>query len=329
MGSLWDDDMNITINKIKREIRKAKKAVARYSEKLGQHGFSYNDKKPDQGHAAYAWVRAIDSEYEKIYKLEGMIPVAQRTTSKVVKAPLPKRRAPQIKVDGFYDSREWRELRYQALAMNNGQCECCGAGKHDGTQLHVDHIKPRSIYPDLELEITNLQILCRDCNLGKSNKDDRDWRGNTKDELDSVIESCIAFILYKPDIVLLADGLCLDEICHISERKYGHLLFDMIYIIRENPYTTVAMLMGHFYGTKNGELLSGIYGRLSRQILKPINPEANFALAMSVLRRAPISRDLRELVTSIKTNGYDRASSEDINRLRELISESKSLKHEN
>lgn len=78
--------------------------------------------------------------------------------------------------DLFYESREWRELRYSALLRNDGKCELCGAGKHDGIRLHVDHIKPRSLFPDLALSASNLQVLCEDCNLGKSNKDDTDWR---------------------------------------------------------------------------------------------------------------------------------------------------------
>jgi len=42
--------------------------------------------------------------------------------------------------------------------------------------LHVDHIKPRSKYPELSLTFSNLQILCEDCNFGKSNIDQTDWR---------------------------------------------------------------------------------------------------------------------------------------------------------
>jgi len=80
----------------------------------------------------------------------------------------------------FYESREWRELRYQALVKNNGRCECCGAGKHNGKVLHVDHILPRSLFPDRQLDLTNLQVLCEDCNLGKSNKDVTDWRELTE-----------------------------------------------------------------------------------------------------------------------------------------------------
>lgn len=78
--------------------------------------------------------------------------------------------------DGFYATREWRELRYRALVVNGAKCQCCGATRYDGVRLHVDHINPRSKFPELQLELSNLQVLCEDCNLGKSNKDSTDWR---------------------------------------------------------------------------------------------------------------------------------------------------------
>lgn len=77
---------------------------------------------------------------------------------------------------GFYMTREWRELRYEALKINGGKCQLCGCGRAEGKKIHVDHIKPRSKYPELELDLTNLQVLCEDCNLGKSNRDETDWR---------------------------------------------------------------------------------------------------------------------------------------------------------
>lgn len=76
----------------------------------------------------------------------------------------------------FYESNEWRSLRYEAFKKYGRKCMVCGATVENGAILHVDHIKPRSLYPELELILENLQILCKDCNLGKSNKDSIDWR---------------------------------------------------------------------------------------------------------------------------------------------------------
>lgn len=74
--------------------------------------------------------------------------------------------------ESFYMSQPWRELRYKVFKEYGRECMCCGARKH----LHVDHIKPRSRYPTLELEFENLQVLCEDCNLGKLHHDETDWR---------------------------------------------------------------------------------------------------------------------------------------------------------
>ncbi len=76
----------------------------------------------------------------------------------------------------FYWSDEWRRVRYVALKASRGCCELCGEGPSPGKPLHVDHIKPRSLYPNLELDVKNLQVLCADCNLGKGNRDQIDWR---------------------------------------------------------------------------------------------------------------------------------------------------------
>ncbi len=78
--------------------------------------------------------------------------------------------------DNFFTSGAWRELRYRVLVAHGGRCQCCGRTASDGVVIHVDHIKPRSKHPELALDEKNLQVLCEDCNLGKSNKDDTDWR---------------------------------------------------------------------------------------------------------------------------------------------------------
>lgn len=76
----------------------------------------------------------------------------------------------------FYDSKEWLEGRYRILKINNGRCQCCGQCPSTGNPLHVDHIRPRSKFPELELTLTNLQVLCRKCNEGKGDWDETDWR---------------------------------------------------------------------------------------------------------------------------------------------------------
>ena len=75
----------------------------------------------------------------------------------------------------FYSSKAWATVRYAALMKHGARCQCCGATAADGARMHVDHIKPRSKYPDLALELSNLQVLCDLCNTAKSNIDQTDW----------------------------------------------------------------------------------------------------------------------------------------------------------
>lgn len=95
----------------------------------------------------------------------------QLTKSKFI----PKRKQ-AASIPDFYNSKQWKELRYVALSLSGGSCELCGAKASDGVQIHVDHIKPRSTHPELELDLDNLGILCSFCNVGKSNYDDFDYR---------------------------------------------------------------------------------------------------------------------------------------------------------
>lgn len=59
-------------------------------------------------------------------------------------------------------------LRYEILKRDNYRCKSCGTGANHGVQLHVDHINPVS-KGGLTVR-SNLQTLCQDCNLGKSNR---------------------------------------------------------------------------------------------------------------------------------------------------------------
>ena len=82
----------------------------------------------------------------------------------------------------FYESYEWRKLRYRILKRDGAQCQLCGATRADGLKLHVDHIKPLRKNWSLRLDPKNLQVLCEVCNHGKGNWDETDWRQQSAGE---------------------------------------------------------------------------------------------------------------------------------------------------
>lgn len=65
----------------------------------------------------------------------------------------------------FYQSKEWRKLRSWALSKYGAICMSCGSTE----EIQCDHILPKSLYPRLRLNKANVQILCKPCNLRKSN----------------------------------------------------------------------------------------------------------------------------------------------------------------
>lgn len=88
------------------------------------------------------------------------------------------KKSEEINKDNFYDTWAWKDIRYQALHKCGRRCMSCGASplRDNKVVLHVDHIKPFRKYPELALDINNLQVLCEDCNMGKGYWDETDFR---------------------------------------------------------------------------------------------------------------------------------------------------------
>jgi rubredoxin len=59
-------------------------------------------------------------------------------------------------------------LRFEILKRDDYRCQMCGVTAKDGATLEIDHIHPVSKGGTNEAD--NLQVLCRDCNAGKSDQ---------------------------------------------------------------------------------------------------------------------------------------------------------------
>lgn len=157
----------------------------------------------------------------------------------------------------FYDRDEWLRLRYRVLEKVGGRCEACGRSKKDGAIIQVDHIKPKSIYPELALSENNLQVLCRDCNVGKSNKSDKDWRQKARGvECDHLSFGAIMMLLSDPSLAVDCDtaGLNLPEPCIF--------LVDIINLIKERPAITAPQIAGYWYGEERGAVINTLLRKL-------------------------------------------------------------------
>lgn len=96
-----------------------------------------------------------------------------KTFNEAINALIPEKEKTSKK---FYASLEWKKVRYDVLKESNGRCCLCGRSAKDGVVLQVDHIVPLSKDWSKRLDKSNLQVLCEDCNLGKSNRDSINWK---------------------------------------------------------------------------------------------------------------------------------------------------------
>lgn len=112
--------------------------------------------------------RARQLRRENLAKRQGLPPPSKELA--VAWAPS------QDAITAFYESWEWKRLRYQHIKDRRRRCECCGQTPDDGVRIVVDHINPIRRFWDRRLDPNNLQLLCDDCNQGKGSRDTTDWR---------------------------------------------------------------------------------------------------------------------------------------------------------
>jgi 5-methylcytosine-specific restriction endonuclease McrA len=63
----------------------------------------------------------------------------------------------------FYNSREWRVMRFRVLHRDGYKCVICGSNVRGKGLSRVDHIKPLKKFPELSLVLSNLRTLCVSC----------------------------------------------------------------------------------------------------------------------------------------------------------------------
>ena len=70
---------------------------------------------------------------------------------------------PTLKERGFYDKNAWKKARMMALQRDRHLCQGCLRRGRITVATTVHHVKPTASYPELALELGNMESLCRDC----------------------------------------------------------------------------------------------------------------------------------------------------------------------
>ncbi|HDM8174821.1 TPA: HNH endonuclease [Vibrio harveyi] len=66
--------------------------------------------------------------------------------------------------------RNIRSIKDKLMEDSGGHCVYCGKTLHSKSEAVLDHFFPKSVYPEVALEPSNLVLACRDCNAVKSDK---------------------------------------------------------------------------------------------------------------------------------------------------------------
>ena len=131
----------------------------------------------------------------------------------------------------------------------------------------------------------------------------------------NMAQAAIALLLHQPDIARLTSPAILAD---MDGEDVG-LLRELLTLLHRRPDSNTAMLLGHWYGTPEGELLSRLAGQ--ERLIPTAGIEQQFADTMSALAHLPHRSKLAEQVDKFKLTNYAEVSELEKQRLREMLQE--------
>ena len=129
----------------------------------------------------------------------------------------------------------------------------------------------------------------------------------------TLTQQAIALLLHKPSVAQEADRQALDGL----SGQEGELLRSMLYLLQKRPESSTGMLLGHWHGTPEGELLAQLAGL--ERLIPTTGIEAQFADIMRKLTALPLRQRIVEEINGLKSRPYDQLSTDDRARLPELL----------
>ncbi|GAB5413372.1 MAG: DNA primase [Congregibacter sp.] len=129
----------------------------------------------------------------------------------------------------------------------------------------------------------------------------------------TLTQSAIALLLHKPVIATLAEGQTLDDLPGTE----GKLLRDILDLLQKRPESSTGMLLGHWHGTEEGELLATLAGQ--ERLIPADGIEHQFRDIIRRLSALPLRQRISDEITELKSRPYDQLSSDDKVRMRELL----------
>lgn len=129
----------------------------------------------------------------------------------------------------------------------------------------------------------------------------------------TLTQAAIALLLHKPAIAALADGHTLDDLPGTE----GTLLREILALLQKRPESSTGMLLGHWHGTTEGDLLANLAGQ--ERLIPAEGIENQFRDVIRKLGAVPLRQRISEEISELKSRSYDQLSGDDKIRMRELL----------
>ncbi len=129
----------------------------------------------------------------------------------------------------------------------------------------------------------------------------------------SIAQGAIALLLHQPTVAQLSDPEKLREL----EGEDIGLLRELLELLRRRPESNTAMLLGHWYDTPEGDLLSRLAGQ--ERLIPTEGIEQQFVDTIEMLSQLPQHSRLSAQVDKLKLTNYAEVSELEKQSLRELL----------
>jgi len=129
----------------------------------------------------------------------------------------------------------------------------------------------------------------------------------------NLAQSAIALLLHKPAAAALADPAGLADL----EGEDAALLRDILTLLQCRPESTTAMLLGHWYGTREGDLLNRLAGQ--ERLIPADGIEEQFRDTVSRLVLLPQRARLEAQVDKLRSTDYALMGAAQKQELKELL----------
>jgi DNA primase len=131
----------------------------------------------------------------------------------------------------------------------------------------------------------------------------------------NLAQAALALLLHQPNIARLVSADLLNDI----DGEDGELLREVLQLLHRRPESSTAMLLGHWYGTAQGNLLSQLAGQ--ERLIPTTGIEQQFVDTMRALANLPQQSKLSAQVDKLKLTNYAEVSELEKQRLRDMLQE--------